>query len=146
MKKLGVFIIVLLITIIACQSNEESSKANGKEPSIMYKDSELALLMRHMFDEGMEWKNAIEKDSLQTDFPADYYGIYTVQATDSAVRTPKFMALGDAYLKTVKDLVETKKQKKQVKKFNTMVESCINCHQVFCQGPIDKIQQLYIIE
>ncbi|MCD8529048.1 MAG: hypothetical protein LRY27_03610 [Chitinophagales bacterium] len=112
----------------------------------MYKDTELALLMRHMFDEGMEWKEAIEQDSLHVNFPEDYYGIYTVQATDSSVRNAQFMAMGDVYLKAVKDLVETKKQKKQVKKFNTMVDACVNCHQVFCQGPIDKIKKLYIIE
>lgn len=112
----------------------------------MYESKPLALLMLQMHEESADWKEAILKDSFNIEFPADFYGIYTVEATDSTVRNEVFMSQADVYLKAVKELVETSKEKKQVKKFNITIDACIACHQVFCQGPIDKIKKLYIEE
>lgn len=126
----------------ACGGEGESTK----EASIMYKDAELALLMRSMYSQNEAWKQAIIDDKFETNFPTDFYGIYTVEATDSTIRTEQFVSLADAYLASVKELIETEKSKKQIKKFNLSVDACIDCHSVFCQGPIDKIKKLYIIE
>lgn len=142
MKKLSLLICISFILFLACK-NESISK---EETSIMYEPTPLALLMLDMHATSEEWKTKIKADSLDIEIPQDFYGIYTVEATDSNVRTEVFMSQADVYLKSVKDLVETKKQKKQVKKFNATIDACIACHQVFCQGPIDKIKKLYIKE
>jgi cytochrome c553 len=112
----------------------------------MYESKPLALLMLDMYDESALWKEAILADSFDIEIPVDFYGIYSVEATDRAVRNDVFMAQADAYLKAVKDLVEMSKEKQQVKKFNSTIDACVSCHQVFCQGPIDKIKHLYIEE
>ena len=143
MKKFTVLSILLMLILLACQQDKASSK---KEASIMYESKPLALLMLKMHDETAEWKEAILKDSFDIEFPVDYYGIYTLEATDSTVRNEIFISQADVYLKSVKDLVETSKEKKQVKRYNTTIDACIACHQVFCQGPIDKIKKLYIAE
>ena len=132
----------MAIVAVACNSKKQGgTKKNG---SVMYEPTPLALLMLDMHATSEEWKEAIQADSLSIEIPTDFYGIYTVEATDSNVRTDLFISLADVYLKTVKDLVETKKQKKQVKKYNITIDACVACHQVFCQGPIDKIEKLYI--
>ena len=51
-----------------------------------------------------------------------------------------------SYLQSVNNLVGTKKNKKQIKRYNASITACVSCHEVFCQGPIDKINKLYIME
>lgn len=143
MKKIGIFIFIILFLAFACNS---SSSKNSKEVSVMYEATPLALLMLKMHGDALAWKGAIENDVFESSFPSNYYGIYTVEATDPKVRNEVFEEKADLYLKSVKDLMETGKQKKQVKKFNLMVTACVNCHAVFCQGPIDKIEKLYLAD
>ena len=143
MKKAVLLIILGFFVLIACNQDNASTI---REASVLYESKPLALLMLHMYDESAQWKEAILKDSFAVEFPMDFYGIYTVEATDSTIRNEVFIAQADVYLKTVKDLVETSKENKPVKKYNSTIDACIACHQVFCQGPIDKIKYLYIEE
>ena len=48
------------------------------------------------------------------------------------------------FLETQKDIYKQKDEVSQKKSFNKMVDACIQCHEVKCQGPIDRIQKLYI--
>ena len=143
MKKTFVLFTIALFSFLACNQGNSSAKNKG---SIMYESKPLALLMLDMYDESALWKEAILADSFDIEIPVDFYGIYSVESTDRAVRNDVFMAQADAYLKAVKDLVEMSKEKQQVKKFNSTIDACVSCHQVFCQGPIDKIKHLYIEE
>lgn len=143
MKKSILFLLLGLSILLACNQNDASNK---KEASVMYETKPLASLMLRMHDKSAIWKEAILQDTFEVSFPVDYYGIYTVEATDSTIRNEVFLSQADVYLSAVKDLVETSKEKKQVKKFNVTIDACIACHQVFCQGPIDKIKKLYITE
>jgi|AntAceMinimDraft_11_1070367.scaffolds.fasta_scaffold111108_2 cytochrome c553 len=141
MKKSSLLFFVSVMVLIACNQKNGTFK---KEASIMYEPKPLALLMIQMHDETALWKEAILKDSFDISFPTDYYGIYTLEATDSALRNEVFTAQADIYLRAVKDLVETSKEKKKQKRYNVTIGACISCHQVFCQGPIDKITKLFI--
>lgn len=142
MRNYFILIICTISLFFACNTNE----VNSKEVSVMYKDAELALLMRSMYSQNEAWKQAILEDRFETNFPTDFYGIHTAEATDQTIRNEQFTSLADAYLASSKDLIETEKSKKQIKKFNLSIDACIDCHNVFCQGPIDKIKKLYIIE
>lgn len=146
MRKLLGLLSIVLIGIYAC-NNSESCKADKKhEASVMYEPSELALLMKQMHAQQQAWKQLIEQDSFNVDFPVDFMGIYTVQPTDSflKVRDNNFIGFADEYIADVKTLVGTKKQNKQIKRYNATIDACINCHNDYCQGPIDKIKKLYI--
>jgi len=142
MKKLSITFILLLLVIIACKNT--SSPNEEKEALKMYQYKPLALLMLDMHDENAMWKEAILADSFDIEYPDKFNGIYTLEATDSTVRTEEFEKLADTYLQSVNDLVNTKKNKKQIKRFNASIDACISCHAVYCQGPIDKISKLYI--
>lgn len=143
MRKLFV-LAILAVLVVAFSCNHKETGQNGKEPSVMYEPTELALLMLQMHDNSAEWKEAIKKDSFDITFPTDFYGIYTAEATDPNVRDERFKAMADVYLASLKDLIDTKKEKKLAKKFNLTIDACIACHSIYCQGPIDKIEQLYI--
>lgn len=141
MKKTAVLILILMLLAIAC-NNKGNKQSNSA--SEMYEYTPLALLMLRMHGDAFTWKGAIEAEVFSSDFPSDYYGIYTVEATDSNIRNDVFVEKADKYLASVKYLTETIKPKKQLKKFNLMISACVDCHAVFCQGPIDKIEKLYI--
>lgn len=142
MKKIFIALnIALLVFVVACNNKEQQTK---HEESVMYEATPLALLMLKMHGDALGWKGAIENDNFQATFPEDYYGIYTVEATDPAVRNEVFSEKADQYIASVKDLLEVEKNKKQRKKFNLVIAACVDCHSIFCQGPIDKIEKLYI--
>lgn len=144
MKKISISIVVVLIILLACKNNNNSE--NNKEALKMYEYTPLALLMLDMHDKSETWKLAIENDSLDIEYPNNFNGIFTLEATDNSVRNEEFAGYATSYLQSVNDLVETKKNKKQIKRFNASIDACVACHQVFCQGPIDKINKLYIKE
>jgi len=143
MKKLTVISCLFVIVFFACNRGDNQSK---KEASIMYESKPLANWMLRMHVDALAWKGAIELEKFSTEFPLDYHGIYTVEATDSNVRTDVFIEKAANYIESVEEMCAANKPKKQVKKFNLMISSCVDCHEIFCQGPIDKIEKLYIQE
>lgn len=142
MKKISIAFVLILIVFIACKNNTTSQK----EASQMYEYTPLALLMLDMHDKSKMWKLAIEHDTLNIEYPDNFNGIFTLEATDNSVRNEEFAGYATSYLQSVNNLVDTKKNKKQIKRYNASIDACVACHQVFCQGPIDKINKLYIKE
>lgn len=143
MKKTLIAISLILVVFFACKSDKNNNSKN-REASEMYQYTPLALLMLDMYDKSAMWKLAIENNSLDIEYPENLNGIFTLEATDSTVRNDQFAAFATSYLQQVNNLVETKKNKKQIKRYNASIDACVSCHQVFCQGPIDKINKLYI--
>ncbi|MEZ4929084.1 MAG: hypothetical protein R2777_03625 [Chitinophagales bacterium] len=147
MRKLLAVLSIVLIGIYAA-TIVKSCKADGKTRSFYnVRTFELALLMKQMHAQSVPaWKQLIEQDSFNIIFPVDFMGIYTVEPTDSflRVRDDNFIGFADEYIASVKTLIGTKKQNKQIKRYNATIDACINCHNDYCQGPIDKIEKLYI--
>ncbi|QTN38945.1 hypothetical protein HZ996_07265 [Cryomorphaceae bacterium] len=108
-------------------------------------DSELALLMRQMFDESMAAKNLILDGQPAPDFSDQFVTIHTAQETDSTVRTVEFKALSEVFLTQVERLEEAPAEER-IAAHNNMVASCLACHRVYCPGPMVKIKKLKIAE
>ena len=125
------------------QSNSEA--AIKKEIVNPNGDSELALLMRQMFDESMAAKNLILDGQPAPDFSDQFVTIHTAQETDSTVRTVEFRALSEVFLTQVRRLEEAPAEER-VAAHNNMVASCLACHRVYCPGPMVKIKKLKIAE
>lgn len=134
---------MLIILFIACNKVNNQTR---KEASIMYEPKPLANLMLRMHGDALAWKGAIELGEFSSEFPIDYHGIYTVEATDSKVRTDVFAEKADSYLQSVEALCLVSNPTQHLEKFNLMIVSCVECHEIFCQGPIDKIKKLYLDE
>ncbi len=105
-------------------------------------DSELALLMRAMFDDGMRMKAQIkkgEKPKAQIDFEK----IFTAEATEpDKVATEEFHAFATSYVESMKAL-ENAEPEEADGIYRGMVESCMNCHKAFCPGPTMRIKKMY---
>lgn len=137
--KLVVAVVGCLFLLGSCNTKKKSEK----EALIMYESSEMTLLMNKMFDENMELKKGIIEGDDLTAFRKDYSKIHSAILTDPDDRTASFEQFSKAFIKHQKAIfhVETSEV---ITQYNTMVQSCIACHETTCTGPIPKIKKLLI--
>lgn len=133
------FILYLALVILACNSNP-SKKANTINPN---GDSELALLMREMFDKSMEAKKDLENNqSIEAIERFDHMKV--VEATEpEKANSLLYKSMADSYLASV-DAMNNAPASHE--KFNIMVDNCMGCHKAMCPGPMVKIKRLYLEE
>ena len=128
------YFFLIFIFLFACNCNNSKSE--------IYQNSELALLMREMYDNQLTYKEFIEQEKLITDFPEEYKKMHTATPTDKNLRTVDFQAMSTAYLNTFQSFIDSKNTEEQKKNYQTMIQMCISCHQNYCPGPIKKIKKL----
>lgn len=108
-------------------------------------DSELALLMRQMFDEGMVTKQQIIEGEVP-EIKVEYVKMHTAQATEpEKVARPEYATFAKACEQAAEDL-EVAEVSQRVDAYQSLVATCMNCHQAMCPGPMVKIKKLYLSE
>ena len=125
--------------LLSCNAN---AAQNGPPPLNPNGDSELALLMRAMFDDALLMKQQVEQGE-QPRPSLDYQKILTAEATEpekAASDTYKVHAL--SYLQTIKALQDADAPQ-AASLYKNMVNSCMGCHQALCPGPTVRIKKLY---
>ena len=103
----------------------------------------MAALMLWMYDVNAANKQLILEGKSPKHFPKDFLKIHTAQLTDSTDRTLSFKAFSDYYIRNMKAVFESS-QESLTRRHNTVINSCISCHQTICIGPIPKIKKLLI--
>lgn len=121
----------------------EVEKTIQKTQKYPNKDSELALLMREMWNDSDLMKKSILEGEIPQDFREKFINIHSAIPTDPDVKTADFKIMGDALVKSM-GKIQDAEQKDLITNYNLMVTSCIACHQVHCPGPIVKIKKLEI--
>ncbi len=108
-------------------------------------DSELALLMRDMYDDGMVTKQQM-LEGKKPEVKAKYHQLHTAKATQpEKVATPNFNAFASAYEAAVNNFLESDAAHRS-ETYHNMIDACMNCHQDICPGPTRKIKYLYLSE
>ncbi len=122
--------------ILACQSNPPK-----KAPLNPNGDSELALLMRKMFEETKKMMEA--KESGEKYIPAlDVAEILTAHPTEEGKNmTPEYQIFARQYMQVMENY-----QRASLEEINTaydaVVTNCKSCHQAICPGPLRRIVHL----
>lgn len=105
-------------------------------------DSELALLMRAMYDDALQMKAAIERGE-QPIASIAHEGLLTAAATEpEKAASPTYQVFARSYLQTLKALQEGEMAQASAL-FKGMVDSCMGCHTALCPGPKMRIKHLY---
>lgn len=134
---------------LACGQKDSGEKSeeikSSKEIVNPNGDSELALLMRSMFDESMAAKKLIQEGKPAPNFSEEFVAIHTAKETDPNVRTEEFRSLSEFFLKQVA-VLEKAGPEERISAHNNMVASCLACHAEYCPGPMLKIKKLRIKE
>lgn len=145
--------ILLALIILACsqEATEASTEASSEAdtPDVVLPasnpngDSELALLMRQMFEESLNMRRAIQKGE-KPEISLDLAKIHTVQATEPEKQASEsYKAWGQAYLNAVNMYNEAPVSEAK-EAYTLMIDQCMNCHGQLCPGPTVKIKKLYL--
>ena len=127
----------LLAINVACGDQPKSLNPNG--------DSELALLMREMYNDGMLTKQQL-LDGKTPEVHVKYKKIHTATKTETLkVNAKDFSAYATAYETAMDSFIATDASNK-VAAYQLMVNSCMSCHQIVCPGPKVKIQHMFFTE
>ena len=132
--------IVVFVVALGCVEEQPGSRIinpNG--------DSELALLMREMYDDGMITKTQIlEGKALNIGF--DHRKIHTAEATEpEKVKNTEFLVMAKAYEAAVDGLIAADRRNRP-EAYQMMVNTCAQCHSTYCPGPMVKIKKMYLSE
>jgi ribosomal protein L44E len=124
---------IVLTASTSCADKPKSLNPNG--------DSELALLMRAMHEEGMQAKQQLLKGETPA-LKVNYHQLHTAKATEpEKVATPTYASFATAYEAAAKSFEEGSDK---VGTYHNMVNACMNCHKEICPGPMVKIKKMYL--
>ena len=138
-------ILVLLILFVAFQSCKSKEEKKQAKAPVMYQPSEMAILMRGMYEFNKVVKTQIiNKDSILP-FPEEFLNIHSAVLTDKFERNVEFDSLSKKYLDYQK-AIYTSSSDSTAYYFNQSIQTCVTCHEPRCTGPIPKIKKLLIPE
>ena len=148
--KIPIFIGIFSFFLFACESDvkQEAVITDASQVEVSETnpngDSELALLMRKMFEEGEDIKKLITNNegNITEEYITELERIHTAIPTDANVKTPEFEAYTKLMINEANLLFSN--DSNRVQGFNNLVNRCIDCHQSFCPGPIKRIKKLTI--
>ncbi len=137
-------LLLLLALCISC-SEKEKACAPVDTPTTQALnpngDSELALLMRAMFDEAVQIKRQVANEE-PISLKIDYEKILTAHATEpEKAASVQYQAFAKSYLQSIKDLQSASPAQGEAFYLN-MVENCMTCHKALCPGPMVVIKKL----
>ena len=134
--------------LFGCSNNQNECIDNQINPN---GDSELAIVMRNLFDNSLEIKShIIDLDDFKSNklpskliekYSYNLNLLHSAKPTDKNLRDDGvYQAFANAYINTSKKFTNNLSKKN----FNAMVNNCVQCHEKFCLGTIQKINTLYI--
>lgn len=112
----------------------------------MYQASELAQLMRKMYEDNLALRDTILQGKVPQSFPRDFERIHTAAATDDENQEATFKALAQEYLRHYDSLQKARNPAAARISYNGMIQTCASCHQQYCRGPLAKINRMRIQE
>ena len=142
MRRLIVVVLIVGLSGVGCQS--DTARVGGRviNPN---GDSELAVLMRDMFEDGMRTKEQLLNGEMP-EIRSNYKHIFEADATEpEKVASTDYLLYGKAYEASVHSLMEADNSSRG-EAYQTMVGACMNCHQAMCPGPMVKIRKMYLTD
>ena len=145
-NSLKIITCLLLLFALAVSCSEEKKDYSNIENRIQKPinpngDSELALLMRAMFEEALQIKQQIANGE-PINLNINHEKILTAHATEpEKAASAEYKAFANVYLQTIKSL-QTANPIQQVNLYDNMVNNCMTCHKALCPGPMVRIKKL----
>ena len=136
---IGIAMSLAFVLMVSCQQNNSSS-----DKPEMFETSELAQLMKDMADHKEEVKKAILEDRFSTEMVVRHFEkLDSAEATKPNTKGEVFHGFSASYKQYMIDFIAAPDSLRKTA-YNNSVQACVNCHQQFCQLPIERIEKLYI--
>lgn len=110
----------------------------------MDQPSELASIMRVLHDEATERKGTLEAGEMAVANSQLIFKMITAKPTEPHMVGPAFEPHAQAFIASYGQLNTAEGVQGQIEAHNNLVKSCVACHMNFCQGPIPRIEKLYV--
>ena len=141
--KILIGLLILFSLAVACGNEKE--EAPSQIPVKWYPnpngDSELALLMRDMYEEALYVKQQVELGK-PANIKLDHEKILTAHATEpEKAASDEYKAFAGVYLQTINSLKKANAEDLP-DMYANLVASCSTCHEALCPGPLAKIAKL----
>lgn len=133
---------VLGCTDIASEEKVVPIKEEVKSKGVVYQPSELATTMRLMYENLKKVGKHLENgEDIPNELLEGYESIRTDEPTNPEEIGPKFQGFAEIWLTSF----EAFKNEPTQSNYNTVMNSCVSCHQSYCPGPIKKIKRLKLV-
>lgn len=139
MRVLVLFISTIFI-LSACGESVKETPKKEKKKFEMYRYSQMAALMRQMYSINEELKTRIEKGEDLGTFPNEFEQILHAEMTKKQKHDDFFKKHANLFLESQRNIYANPKDAKAL--YNISINSCVECHQTKCPGPIAKIKHL----
>lgn len=136
--------LLFILLFLSCGKEQKNQDKTTEKSFEMYEMSEMAMVMEQMYVENQRIKDRILSGDSIGQYSDFFNKIETAKTTEPGQFDDFFKTHAGLFLDTQKDIYKHKEKSAQTTSFNKMVDACIQCHEVKCQGPIDRIQKLYI--
>lgn len=139
---------------VACNQETKTEEITTTKKKVVKKvwkaeemeSSELAVLMREMFDSSMVRKQQILSGENVNAYADLFNELHTAEATKVKDNVELFNNFADVFQENMKQVDAAAPGPLKKEAFNNLVSTCVGCHQNYCQGPIPKIKKLYIAD
>lgn len=128
----------------AVGSSSETSETEANKELEMYEASELASLMRKMYEDNLDIRKQIINGELPGGFPEEFKTIHTATPSDPKEIDETFDKLAEQYINNMQAIADAQNKEEATAAYNSMVGTCASCHQIYCQGPLAKIKKMRI--
>jgi cytochrome c553 len=146
MKKiLTILCILLSIVIIACNDTEKAKESTQEEcKNETIKDPNdpkpMALMMRTMANNCDSMRLEINAGKTVDSVKYPLMPFWTAEPTDSANLVELFYNNASEFEIAYRTLMSNKEHQKE--NYIAVINSCVNCHNSFCSGPLRRIKKL----
>lgn len=89
-------------------------------------------------------KESIQNGDTLSNFPDEILKIHTAQMSDFKERNQTFEAYSHLFVEKFELIFDSTSLVPHEKRYNDVVNLCLNCHQTECTGPIPRIKKLQI--
>ena len=143
-KILTLAFILGLVSLVSCGGPEQEPAPKKTWTPELDQPSELAQIMRDMHEEATNRKNSLEKGQLDPTISETLFSMITAQPTKPHMKGEGFEPYAKSFIGIYNQIHGAEEVGVQIQAHNNMVDACIACHTQFCDGPISRIEKLYV--
>jgi hypothetical protein len=143
-KILTLSFILGLITLVSCGGHEQESAPKKTWTPELDQPSELAQIMRDMHEEATTRKHSLAQGQLDPTLSETLFSMITANPTKPHMKGEGFEPYAKSFIGIYNQIHGAEEIGVQIQAHNNMVDACIACHTQFCDGPISRIEKLYV--
>lgn len=145
MRKILTLLFILGLVILAsCGEPEQEMTPKQNWTPKLNQPSELAQIMRDIQEEATNRKNSLEQGQLDPTLSETLFSMITAQPTKPHMKGEGFEPYAKSFIGIYNQIHGAEEVGVQIQAHNNMVDACIACHTQFCEGPISRIEKLYV--